>query len=73
MSEAQVWEHVLKWRLTQNLGLSSDSKSFSKDDFNTFEDHLQQCILFIKFYNFTPNEFYNNVFPYKKNFTKRIT
>ena len=67
MSKVQVWEYVLKWGLAQNPGLPSDPKSFSKNDFNALKNTLRQCIPFIKFNDLTSNEFYNNVFPYKKN------
>ena len=73
MSKVQVWKYVLKWGLAQNPGLSSDPKSFSKDDFNALKNTLQQFIPFIRFYDLTSDEFYNNVFPYKKNSAKGIT
>ena len=66
MSEAQVWEHVLKWGLAQNPELSSN---YSKDDFNTLKNTLQQCIQFIRFYNLTSKEFCDKVFPYIKKVT----
>ena len=72
MSEIQIWEHVIKWGLAQNPELPSDSTSFSKDDFNTLKNTLHQCIPFIKFFNLTHKEFLNKVYPYKKNYTKRL-
>src|SRR4051794_2069852 len=72
MSKVRVWEYVLKWGIAQNPGLSSDPKRFSKDDFNALKNTLQQFIPFIKFYNLTSNEFYNNVFPYKKILPKEL-
>ena len=72
MNEIQVWEHVLKWGLSQNLELPSDPANFSKEDFTTLKNSLQQCIPFIKFYNLTSNEFSDKVLPYKKVFTKGI-
>jgi hypothetical protein len=66
MNEIQVWKYVLKWGLAQNPELSSDPTNFSKDDFNTLKNTLQQCIPFIRFYNLTSREFLNNVFPYKE-------
>ena len=44
-------EYVLKWGIAQNPGLPSDPSSYSKDDFNTLKNTLQQCIPFIKFFN----------------------
>src|SRR3954447_24523962 len=73
MSEAQVWEYVLKWGLAQNPGLPSDITSFSKDDFSVLKNTLQRCIPFISFYNFTSKEFFSNVFPYKKLLSKELS
>src|SRR6266498_4373190 len=66
MSEIQVWEHVLKWGLAQNPELPSDLTNYSKDDFKTLKNTLQQCIPFIKFYNLTSKEFLDKVFPYRE-------
>jgi hypothetical protein len=66
MNEIQVWENVLKWGFAQNPGLPSDPSNFSKDDFNSLKNTLQQCIPFVRFYNLTSKEFFYNVVPYKK-------
>ena len=66
ISEIQIWEHVLKWGHSQHPELPSDLTSFSKEDFNTLKNTLQQCIPLIKFYNFTTREFTEKVLPYKE-------
>ncbi|PKC69101.1 hypothetical protein RhiirA1_456404 [Rhizophagus irregularis] len=66
MSEVQIWDHVLKWGIAQNPGLSSDSSSYSNEDFNDLKNTLHQCIPYIKFFNLTPREFLNNVIPYRQ-------
>jgi hypothetical protein len=66
MSEIQVWEHVLKWGHAQNPELPSDITDFSKDDFNTLKNILQQFIPFIKFHDLTSKEFLDKVFPYRE-------
>jgi hypothetical protein len=66
MNAIQVWEHVLKWGIAQNPGLPSDLSNYSKDDFNTLKNNLQQFIPFIKFINLSHEEFSNKVYPYKK-------
>ncbi|GBC06506.1 hypothetical protein RclHR1_06890010 [Rhizophagus clarus] len=68
----QVWEHVLKWGISQNPELPSDPLNYSKDDFNTLKNSLQQCILLIKFYNLTSKEFVEKVYPYKKIIPKEL-
>ncbi|UZO02744.1 uncharacterized protein OCT59_021223 [Rhizophagus irregularis] len=72
MSEIQVWEHVIKWGFAQNPELPSDPTSFSKDDFNTLKNTLQQCIPFIRFRNLTSKEFLKKVKPYKKILPKEL-
>src|SRR6266536_6315576 len=62
----QIWEHVLKWGIAQNLELPSDLTNYSKDDFKTLKNTLQQCIPFIRFYNLTSKEFLDKVLPYEK-------
>ena len=68
MDEVEIWKHVLKWGLAQNPGLSSDPSNCSKDDFNVLKNTLQQCIPFVRFYNFAPKEFLDK----EKNFTQGI-
>ncbi|CAB4407629.1 unnamed protein product [Rhizophagus irregularis] len=57
MSEIQIWEHVLKWGLAQNPELPSDVTNYSKEDFITLKNTLQQCIPYIRFHNLTSKEF----------------
>ncbi|GBC06501.1 hypothetical protein RclHR1_06890005 [Rhizophagus clarus] len=68
----QVWEHILKWGIAQNPELPSDPLNYSKDDFNSLKDTLQQCIPYIKFYNLTSKEFVEKVYPYKKIIPKEL-
>jgi hypothetical protein len=65
-SESQIWEHVLKWGHAQNPELPSEIANFSKEDFKTLKNTLQQCIPFIKFYDLTSKEFVDKVFPYRE-------
>jgi hypothetical protein len=62
----QIWEHVLKWGISQNPELPSDPSNYSKDDFNTLRDTLRQCIPLIKFFNLNHKEFLDKVYPYRK-------
>ncbi|GBB93218.1 hypothetical protein RclHR1_21300001 [Rhizophagus clarus] len=62
----QVWEHVLKWGIAQNPELPSETSSYSKDDFITLKNTLQQLIPFVNFFNLTSKEYIDKVHPYKK-------
>jgi len=66
MRDIQIWEYVLKWGIAQNPELPSDPSNYSKDDFNTLKNTLQQFIPLIKFFNMTPKEYLDKVHPYKK-------
>ena len=70
MNETQVWEHVLRWGISQNLELSSDPSSYSNDDFNALRNTLQQSIPFIKFIKFTSKEFLNKYIHIKRLYPK---
>ncbi|CAB4427796.1 unnamed protein product [Rhizophagus irregularis] len=72
IGEVQIWEHVLKWGIAQNPGLSSHPLSYSNDDFVALKNTLQQCIPFIKFIKFTSKEFLNKVYPYKMIMPERL-
>ncbi|RIA92249.1 hypothetical protein C1645_820933 [Glomus cerebriforme] len=66
MSEIQIWDHIIKWGISQNPELSSDPSNYSNNDFIILKNILQQCIPFIKFKEFTAKEFLTKVYPYKK-------
>jgi hypothetical protein len=72
MEEIQVWRHVVKWGLAQNPELPSDPTNFSKEDFNTLKNSLQNYIPFIRFYNLTSDEFSDEILPYKKILPKEL-
>ncbi|RIA86821.1 hypothetical protein C1645_828697, partial [Glomus cerebriforme] len=72
ISEIQIWDQVLKWGFTQNPELPSDPTNFSKKDFITLKNGIQQFIPYIEFYNLTSKDFSDKVFPYKKILPKEL-
>ncbi|CAG8691592.1 16137_t:CDS:2 [Funneliformis caledonium] len=66
MSDAQVWEHVLKWGISRNPRLFSNPSNYSIDDFVILRNTIQHCVPFIRFYNLTFKEFLDKVSPYEK-------
>ncbi|GET03440.1 carbohydrate-binding module family 13 protein [Rhizophagus clarus] len=72
MSEIQIWEQVIKWGHAQNPELPFDVSNYSKDDFNTLKNTLQQIIPFIRFYNLSSKEFMDKVLPYEQILPKEL-
>ncbi|GES92272.1 BTB/POZ protein [Rhizophagus clarus] len=72
MSEVQIWERVIKWGITQNPELPLDLTNYSKNDFKTLKNTLQQCIPFVRFYNLSSKEFTDQVLPYRKLLPKEL-
>jgi hypothetical protein len=71
--EIQIWENVLKWGIVNNNDeLPNNIKDFSKDNFNSLKNTLQQFIPLIKFYNLNSKEFLDKVYPYKKILPKEL-
>ena len=66
----KILKRVIFRGIAQNPELPSDSSSYSKDDFNTLKNNLQQCIPSIKFFNFNHKEFLNKVFRIEKFYQK---
>ena len=63
---------MIEWGLAQNPKLSSNPIGFSKDNFNTLKNTLQQCIPFVKFHYLTSREFSKKALPYKKILPKEL-
>ncbi|GBC06988.1 hypothetical protein RclHR1_07190004 [Rhizophagus clarus] len=72
MSVTQIWEHVVKWGLAQNPELPTNTKEITKDQFKILKNTLQQIIPLIRFHQFTSEEFWKKVKPYKKVFPKDL-
>ncbi|UZO05075.1 uncharacterized protein OCT59_025436 [Rhizophagus irregularis] len=66
MKEIEVWEHILKWGLTQNPTLLPDPNTWSDDDFKTMENTLHNCLSLIRLFSLSSKEFLQKVRPYKK-------
>ncbi|EXX60368.1 uncharacterized protein OCT59_003278 [Rhizophagus irregularis] len=72
MREVKVWEHLLKWGLSQNPTLISDPNNWSDDDFKTMENTLQHYLPLIRFFSLSSKEFLQKVRPYKKLLKKQL-
>jgi hypothetical protein len=66
MKEIEIWEHVLKWGLSQNSTLTPDPDTWSDDDIKMMKNTLQHCLPSIRFFCLSSKEFSQKVRPYKK-------
>ncbi|UZO04241.1 uncharacterized protein OCT59_024632 [Rhizophagus irregularis] len=66
MKEVEIWDHVLKWGLTQNSSLISDPDTWTDDDYEMMKNTLQLCLPLIRFFSLSSEEFLQKVHPYKK-------
>jgi hypothetical protein len=71
MKEIEVWEHILKWGLAQNLTLESDPNTWS-DDFKTMKNTLQHCLPLIRFFCLSSKELTQKIRPYQKLLNKQL-
>src|SRR6266540_7127293 len=72
MKEVEIWDYVLKWGLAQNPKLTSDSATWTDDDFKTMENTLQNCLPLIRFGSLSSKDFLEKVRPYKKSLNPQL-
>ncbi|CAG8576442.1 4161_t:CDS:2 [Racocetra fulgida] len=73
MDEVQIWDHVLKWGLTQNPTMSTmDPTKWIDNDFKTLQASLQQFLPLIGFHEMTGQQFFEKVSPFSKIFEPRV-
>ncbi|GBC31930.2 BTB/POZ protein [Rhizophagus irregularis DAOM 181602=DAOM 197198] len=74
----EIFQMILRYIYGGRLSLEEYDTSdiikilIASNDFNTLKNTLQQIIPLIKFYNLTPSEFADKVYPYKKIIPKEL-
>ncbi|RHZ85578.1 hypothetical protein Glove_64g49 [Diversispora epigaea] len=72
VEEIKIWDYVIKWGIAQNPTLPTDSKKWSKENFETLKMTLQQCLPLIRYFHI-PGEFiWKKVKPYKNIFEEQL-
>ncbi|CAG8536079.1 12157_t:CDS:2 [Acaulospora colombiana] len=72
MEECTVWEHVLRWGISQTLTITSSPETWSRDDFSALKSTLKNCLPWIRYFQMSPGQFYDKVLPYEKILPKTI-
>ena len=72
LEEVIIWEYVIKWGISQNSTLPGDLKEWTKENFITLKNTLQQCLPYIRYFQLSSTEFFDKIRPYKKLLDKQL-
>ncbi|RHZ85396.1 hypothetical protein Glove_66g20 [Diversispora epigaea] len=72
MKEVKIWDYVIKWGIAQNPTLPIDLKEWTKENFITLKNTLQQCLPYIRYFQLSSTEVFDKVKPYKKIIDKQL-
>ncbi|RHZ87681.1 hypothetical protein Glove_33g145 [Diversispora epigaea] len=72
MKEVEIWDYVIKWGIAQNPTLPIDLKEWTKENFITLKNTLQQCLPYIRYFQLSSTEIFDKIKPYKKIIDKQL-
>ncbi|RHZ88035.1 hypothetical protein Glove_26g184 [Diversispora epigaea] len=72
MKEVEIWDYVIKWGIAQNSTLPINRKEWTKENFITLKNTLQQCLLYIRYFHLSADEVLDSIKPYKKILDKQL-
>ncbi|RHZ83785.1 hypothetical protein Glove_87g269 [Diversispora epigaea] len=66
IEEIKIWDYVIKWGITQNPTLPTNSEDWSKENFKALKITLRQCLPLIRYFHIPDEDIWEKVKPYKK-------
>ncbi|RIB05829.1 hypothetical protein C2G38_2253588 [Gigaspora rosea] len=72
MEEIKIWNNVIKWGIAQNTGLPSDLGDWSCENFMTLNSTLKNCLPFIRYFQISADDAFNNIWPYSHILEKKL-
>ncbi|RHZ67588.1 hypothetical protein Glove_300g124 [Diversispora epigaea] len=72
VEETKIWDYIIKWGIAQNPTLPTNSKEWSKENFQTLKMTLQQCLPLIRYFHIPYEDIWEKVKPYKKILEKQL-
>ncbi|RHZ58871.1 hypothetical protein Glove_367g26 [Diversispora epigaea] len=72
VKEIKIWDYVIKWGIAQNPTLPTDSKEWSKENFETLKITLKRCLPLIRYFHISGDDILEKVKPYKKILEKQL-
>ncbi|CAG8528629.1 5565_t:CDS:2 [Paraglomus brasilianum] len=72
VKEVELWKYVLKWGATRHPELKNPPTEWSTDDVHQMKETLTVLVESIRFFTMSADEYYDEVRPYKKLFSKKL-
>ncbi|CAG8603666.1 4998_t:CDS:2 [Paraglomus brasilianum] len=72
IKEVELWKCVLKWGTSRHPELKHSPTEWSADNLNQMKKTLAGLIEHIRFFAMSTDEYYDNVRPYRKLFSKKL-
>ncbi|CAG8624601.1 10201_t:CDS:2 [Paraglomus occultum] len=72
MKEVDLWKYVLKWGISRHPELKNSPAEWSTEGVNRMKKTLAPLIECIRFFAMSAEEYYDEVRPYKKLFSKKL-
>ncbi|RHZ89918.1 hypothetical protein Glove_9g178 [Diversispora epigaea] len=66
MEESKIWEHTIKWGISQGSNLPVKLEEWSDENFKTLKTILQDCLPLIRYFQISKTDVMDKVKPYKK-------
>ncbi|RHZ77545.1 hypothetical protein Glove_176g22 [Diversispora epigaea] len=72
MNEIEIWDYVIKWGIAQNPALPINVEEWTKENFITLKNTLQQCLPYIRYFHLSADKVLDSIKPYKKVLGKQL-
>ncbi|CAG8573484.1 2877_t:CDS:2 [Paraglomus occultum] len=72
MKEVELWKYVLRWGKSRHPELKPSPTEWSTDDVNLMKKTLAGLIEHVRFFTMSAEEYYDEIRPYKKLFSKEL-
>ncbi|RHZ51178.1 hypothetical protein Glove_482g40 [Diversispora epigaea] len=66
VEEIKIWDNVIKWGISQNPTLPTNSEEWTNENFEALKRTLQRCLPLIRYFHIPSEDIRKNVRPYKK-------
>ncbi|RIB28939.1 hypothetical protein C2G38_2058015 [Gigaspora rosea] len=66
MKEVKIWNNVIEWGIAQNPDLTSDSKTWSQENFLTLKTTLRNLLPLIRYFQMSADDIIDSVRPYQQ-------